>query len=343
MIFSFIIYHLFASVLICGSIVQYQKEFSFHFYFKEAIILNKENAQRSKAILVGLVVTFIWATSWIMTPMIIKDFAPISYAGVRFLLAGLVLLVVHFFSKKATPIKTIQKKDWVLIVLLGLTQSSLMQFSQYIALQSVDPTTLNLLSNLSTILIIVMSVWILKESPTWLQLVGTGVFVLGVLAYYYPFGEDISNWWGYAMGGLFIIGGAFASILSRAMGRRGTVNSITYTAISMLVGGSVSLILGLFVDGVQIVPLRVWALVVYMAVVNAALAFVLWNWTYTHLQSFEAALISSTMLVEVAILQWLIMGRTFGGFEILGMGLVMVAVILVQLKKIEFNKKGKKL
>lgn len=144
---------------------------------------------------------------------------------------------MHFFSKKATPIKTIQKKDWVLIVLLGLTQSSLMQFSQYIALQSVDPTTLNLLSNLSTILIIVMSVWILKESPTWLQLVGTGVFVLGVLAYYYPFGEEISNWWGYAMGGLFIIGGAFASILSRAMGRRGTVNSITYTAISMLVGG----------------------------------------------------------------------------------------------------------
>ena len=32
----------------------------------------------------GLVVTFIWATSWILTPMIIQEFDPIHYAGVRF-------------------------------------------------------------------------------------------------------------------------------------------------------------------------------------------------------------------------------------------------------------------
>ena len=303
--------------------------------------MEKNDGMRTKAILVGLVVTFIWATSWILTPMIIQEFDPIHYAGVRFLIAGLVLVGVHSFSKKGTPLSEIRREDWRLIFLLGVAQSSFMQFTQYIALLSLDATTLNLVSNLSAILIIVLSVVILKEKPTWLQLAGAVVFVMGVLAYYYPFGKTSVNWWGYVFGFLFILSSSFASILARAMGRRETVKPITYTGFSMVIGGMVSLVLGMLVEGPQTLSLRIWGLVIYMAVVNAALAFVLWNWTFSRLRSFETALISSTMLVEIAFLQWVFFGKTFSGYQMLGMGLVMVAVILVQLKQLNFRKEKK--
>ena len=121
MIFSFIIYHLFGCVFVLWvSIVQYGGSFSFDFYFKDAIILEKNDGMRTKAILVGLVVTFIWATSWILTPLIIQEFDPIHYAGVRFFDRwGWFLVGVHLFSKKGTPLSEIRREDWRLIFFVG--------------------------------------------------------------------------------------------------------------------------------------------------------------------------------------------------------------------------------
>ena len=300
--------------------------------------MKEEKNKRRRAILVGLGVTFIWATSWIITPIVIKELPPITYAGIRFFLAGLVLLGVHFLSKQSTPFKSIEKKDWQLIVLLAITQTSFMQFTQYIALTYLDSTTLNLVSNLGAIVIMGLSVMILKEKPTRLQFVGAGLFFVGLVAYYYPFNDMRGEWQGYFWGFIFIISLSFASIISRALGRRGTVKAVTYTSVSMLMGGVLNLMLGLIVDGPQTLSLKIWGMVIYMAIVNAALAFTLWNWTFTLLASFETALISSTMLIEIAFLEWVIYGRTFGPFELLGLGLVMLAVVLVQMKKINLAK-----
>lgn len=293
---------------------------------------------RLKAIFVGLLVSFIWATSWIIIPIVLKEIPPISFAGIRFMMAGLILLIFHFLSKKSTPFCTIEKKDWLLIVLTALTQVTFAQITQYFAMTYVDAITLILITNFNAIVIMGLSILILKEKPTWLQVGGVLIFFVGLLSYFYPFADAYGRPIGFIFAGFFILSIAFASIIMRELGRRNKVNVVTLTSLSMLIGAILNLVIGYFMEGVPSISVRGWGIIFYLAVINTALAFSLWNWTFKVLTAIETALISSTMLVEVAILDWIIYGRQFGGFEIVGLIVVAVGVLLVQMRKISFGK-----
>jgi drug/metabolite transporter (DMT)-like permease len=74
-----------------------------------------------------------------------------------------------------------------------------------------------------------------------------------------------------------------------------------------------------------------WGIVLWLAIVNTALAFTLWNHTLRRLTAIESSLINNTMLVQIAILAWLFLGEPIGAREALGLLLAVLGVLLVQL------------
>ena len=99
----------------------------------------------------------------------------------------------------------------------------------------------------------------------------------------------------------------------------------------MGVGSLLLLVTGLIVEGLPKLDASGWGVVLWLAVINTALAFTLWNHTLRRLTAIESSLINNTMLVQIAILAWLFLGEPIGVRAGLGLLLAMLGVLLVQL------------
>ena len=73
-----------------------------------------------------------------------------------------------------------------------------------------------------------------------------------------------------------------------------------------------------------------WAIIIWLAVVNTAFAFTLWNRTLQILSALESSLINNTMLIQIAILAWVFLGETLAAPKILGLALASTGVWLAQ-------------
>jgi len=129
-----------------------------------------------------------------------------------------------------------------------------------------------------------------------------------------------------------VLANALSSILGREVNRSETIPPLTVTVVSMGVGGVVLLASGIALQGLPKLSLSSWIIILWLAVVNTAFAFTLWNQTLRTLSAMESTVINNTMLIQIAILAWLFLGEALSGQEILGMVVAGVGALLVQLR-----------
>jgi len=73
--------------------------------------------------------------------------------------------------------------------------------------------------------------------------------------------------------------------------------------------------------------------ILWLAVINTAFAFSLWNHTLRTLQAMESSIINSTMIIQTTLLAWIFLGEKLTGLEWVGIGLAGLGVVLVQMRK----------
>jgi drug/metabolite transporter (DMT)-like permease len=73
--------------------------------------------------------------------------------------------------------------------------------------------------------------------------------------------------------------------------------------------------------------------ITWLAIVNTAFAFTLWNHTLRTLSAVESSVINNTMLIQVAILAWLFLGERLNRQELLGLALAGIGAFVVQLRR----------
>ena len=98
-------------------------------------------------------------------------------------------------------------------------------------------------------------------------------------------------------------------------------------------GSIVLLGTGLAVDGVPAIGLQGWAIIAWLAVVNTAFAFTLWNHTLRTLTAMESSIINGTMIMWIPIFAVLFLGERTTGKEIVGLVAVGVGTLMVQLRR----------
>ncbi|MCW8805069.1 MAG: DMT family transporter, partial [Ignavibacteriaceae bacterium] len=70
----------------------------------------------------------------------------------------------------------------------------------------------------------------------------------------------------------------------------------------------------------------------WLAIINTALAFTIWNLTLRTLSAMESSIINGTMLIQIAILAWIFLGEAITVKEGAGMLIAALGALLVQLK-----------
>jgi drug/metabolite transporter (DMT)-like permease len=289
-----------------------------------------QKSKRLSAILQALLVTFLWSTSWVLIKQTLPEIPALTFAGLRYTFAFLILLPGLW--KYRPEVRGLSAKDWKNLALLGLVFYTLTQGGQFLTLNYLGATSFSLILNFTTLITAVIGIIILKEIPSRLQWWGIGIFLTGVIVYFFPatiLGESPV---GLIFAGVTVTANAIAGVLGRSINRAAKISPLVVTVISMGVGAIVLLGVGILIQGLPPLSTSVWWVIIWLAVVNTAFAFLLWNKTLQILTAVESSIINNTMLVQIAVLAWVFLGDRLTGQAIVGLIIASIGILIVNLK-----------
>jgi drug/metabolite transporter (DMT)-like permease len=291
----------------------------------------KHFSPHAKAVWQALFVTFLWSTSWVFIKLGLTEIPALTFAGLRYSLAFLCLLLFAWRSAHWAALGRLSRGDWFRLVGLGLIFYTLTQGAQFIGLAYLPAATVNLLLSFSTVVVSLLGIFLLAELPTRAQWGGVGLYLLGALIYFYPTHIPARQLFGLLIVGVGVLANAVSGILGRQVNRTGILPPLTITLVSMGIGSMALLAAGVSMQGFPSLNLTHWLIVGWLAVVNTAFAFTLWNLTLRTLSAMESSLINNAMLIQIPILAWLFRGEGISGRQGVGLVLAGAGIVLVQL------------
>lgn len=295
-------------------------------------VLNKPSSHL-RAILQALFVTFLWATSWVLIKIGLRDMPALTFAGLRYGLAFLCLLPFALRPAHLATLRGLSHQQWGQLILLGLLFYAVTQGAQFVGLAYLPAVTVSLLLNFTTIIVVLMGIVVLNERPTARQWCGVGLSILGVVIYFYPISFPTGQIIGLIVVGAGMLANSASAVLGRSINREGGLPPLIVTVVSMGIGAVVMLVAGVAIQGLPPLSLANWAVTGWLAVVNTAFAFTLWNHTLRTLTAMESSIINSTMLIQIAVLAWLFLKEPITGQEIAGMALAGAGALIVQVRR----------
>lgn len=278
------------------------------------------------AIAEALLLALILGSTLVVSRMALHFLGPFTLTACRYLFAFLVLLP---FIPHRNLFRRWPPRIWLLLLLIGVSFYVLGNGALIVALRFLSATTDALLLNLVPLLVLAAGVIWLKELPTRLQLVGVVIGLLGGFLFFSP-GLSVGEPLGLAIVTVGLLGNAAYVLLGRALAREGRVDTLSLTAIPLALGGLLLFPFALLVEGVPTFVPQAWALVLLLAVLNTALAYVLYNHVLKVLAAFELSVILSINPLITAIWGWLLLGEGLQSIQLLGVLVLIVGVALVQ-------------
>lgn len=288
---------------------------------------------RLSALIQALVVTIIWSASWVLIKIGLEGIPPVTFAGLRYTLAFVCLFVWVAGSRSGRmQVGKLSGRDWRGLIALGIVYYAVAQGAQFAALQFLPSVTLSLIINFTSIAVLGIGIFALREYPSVRQIAGIGVFLLGTLIYFADKGIPAAQMAGLAIGGLCVLANAFGSVMSRGINRQMAISPVIVTVVSMGIGGALMLAFGLIVEGLPSLTLTHWAIIAWLAVVHTALTFVTWNRVLRVLTAVEASVINNLMLVFIAVLAWVFLGEAITAQGALGLAFATAGIFMVQVR-----------
>jgi drug/metabolite transporter (DMT)-like permease len=254
------------------------------------------------SIFLALFVTFLWSTSFVIIKLGLKEIPPLTFAGLRYTIAFICLFPLLFTQKNLTIVKNLEMKDWRNLVLLGILFYAFTQGTQFIGLSLLPAVMVSLWLNFTPLIVTIMAIILLKEIPTSLQVFGVTLFIAGILIYFYPVSLSNDQFLGLVVMTIGVFANAASAVLGRSINRKGNITPIVVTVISMGIGSIILLASGILTQGFPSISLINVLYLLWLAIINTALAFTIWNFTLKTLTAMESSIINGTMLIQIAIL-----------------------------------------
>jgi probable blue pigment (indigoidine) exporter len=173
------------------------------------------------------------------------------------------------------------------------------------------------------------AIW-LKERPTSGQLVGVFIALTGSILFFWP-GLKPGEPFGIMIVAVGLVGFTTFGILGREIARNKLVDTLSLTALPLGFGGGVLLIVALVLEGLPASHPIAWAIVLWLALVNTAVGYALYNHSLQILTALEMNMFLNLAPLATALLAWLLLDETLVAIQITGIIAVISGVILVQL------------
>lgn len=286
-----------------------------------------------KALLLAVGVTVLWSSSWVLIKLGLQGvLPPLTFAGLRYTLAFLILLpLLLAHPVQRTALRQLNAGQWRQLAALGLVFYTLTQGAQFVGLAHLPAAALTLLLNCTPIVVALASPLFGHEPPVRLQWLGIAASAGGTALFLLPFdGLEITRF-GLFVGVFGVMANAGSALLGRHVNRHSGLPVLLVTTVSMGLGGVMLLVAGLATQGLGTLDGQQWLIVGWLAAINTALAFSLWNLSLRALSALESSLINGLMLPQIAVFAWVFLDEPLSLKQIAGLALVACGGLLVQL------------
>ena len=287
-----------------------------------------QKAPKWRAVVEAVLITIIWSSTFVIVKIGLESLGPLTIAGLRYFL-GFVLLSPLLLIRK-TRIGKISKNLWLRLILIGISSYTIGNGALFWGLKYVPATTGSLMMSLIPLLVLAGAALFLKEIPSGMQvlgviisLLGSGIFFAGGLKPGEPLGLII------VIAGL--IGFMTFALLGRGIARDGLLDTLTLTALPLLIGGLVTLVIALAVEGLPRFTEDSLLIVFWLALVNTAIGYWIYNHALRTLTALEMNMFMNLTPFFTALLGWIFLGESLSGIQYLGMIVIVGGVALVQL------------
>ncbi|HUX22068.1 MAG TPA: EamA family transporter [Spirochaetia bacterium] len=284
------------------------------------------------AVLQAFVVTVLWSTSWVLIKIGLKaDLPAVSFAGLRYTLALICLLPFVLLNREARAgLHRLSRLDWFRLALLGVVFYSLTQGAQFLGLAYLPAATLSLLLSFTPVFVALFGGLFTRERPSMPQWTGIVLSVAGAVIYFLPLSSFAGQTIGLLVGLAALAANSASSLLGRWINRDSGLSPLPVTAVSMGIGGTLLLGTGAAIQGIGALSFTDLLLIAWLAIVNTAFAFVLWNKSLRTLSAVQSSIINGLMLPQIALLAWVFLAEPLTSRQMAGLVLVMTGAIVVQ-------------
>jgi drug/metabolite transporter (DMT)-like permease len=295
---------------------------------------------RRVALAQALLVTFLWSTSWVLIKIGVQDLVlpPLTFAGLRYVLAALILLPLAAPALlRLRSAGAVQPRVLASVAALGLILYAVTQGAQFAALVHLPAVAVALALSTTPVLVAIIGLRS-GEPPSRAQIGGALAVVVGAALYFGPLQLGPGAVMGLLIAAVGVAANATSALLGRALARDvlpAVGGVLGLTALSMAVGSVVLLGAGVVIEGVPPLTGQAWLIIGWLAVVNTAFAFTLWNHMLRTLTAVESSVMNNMMLIQIAVLAWIFLGEGLDVRQIGGLAIALGGILLVQLRRPE--------
>jgi drug/metabolite transporter (DMT)-like permease len=285
----------------------------------------------------AVLVTFLWSSSYVLIKFGLLEIPPFLFAAVRYSIAFAILgtIYVGFGSKVKNDRKnTANMNGKIILLTAGICGYTLAQGLQFVGLFYLPAVTTSFVLNFTPIFVLALGILFLGEKASKLQLVGLIVALLGAYAFFSERLSGAGQQFGIVVVVVSGLSWAIYMIIVRRVQRVDSIGSLKLTAVTMGIGTAGLVVLAAVFDGPRPFSLNALTIILWLSVVNTALAFLLWNHALRSIHAYELSVIQNSMLVQIAILAWIFLDELLTYAMMLGVILVIVGVVLVQVPAI---------
>jgi len=280
-----------------------------------------------------LLVPFFWGGAFVAAEHIITEVPPLIAAAFRFLMAGLLLVIILFIQGKFN-VQAV-KKQWLAMALMGVTGIFGYNLFFFYGLQTTSAINGSLIIATTPAFMTLGAVVFFKER--WNKYVGFGLLLsfIGVIIVLSQGQLHVLSQLDINKGDLLFVFGLICWVSHGLLGKIAMqdVSPIVVTAFSTLLG---ALLLSLATipnrsdwQSLLFMSKQSWLEMVFMIVCSSVLAFFIWNFGIQQIGASQASIYMNLVPINTALLAVFVYQSPILYSQIIGMFIVIVGVYFV--------------
>ncbi|WDL80875.1 DMT family transporter [Aeromonas bestiarum] len=272
----------------------------------------------------------IWAGNAIVSKLAVGVLSPAALAWSRWMVAAIIL--TPFLAHRAWRDRAKLRAGFYQLAALALLGMVLNQTFGYYAAQTLGATEIGLMMGLTPLMTVVLSIWLLRERPTWGALLGGVISILGLAILLGQGDPSRLITQGIHIGSVYMLLSAGTYALYSVLLKKWDLGLDNW---SMLYGQVLCSLLFLtpfylLVDG-QWPDGRAFWLILYAGIPTSALSPWLWMQGIALLGASRTAIFMNLLPVMTAALAISWLGEKLTSYHLIGGGMTLLGVLLAQL------------
>ncbi len=280
--------------------------------------------------LVWLLLCLIWGSTWLFIKLGLEDLPPLTFAGIRFVIATVIVFFLIAVRRIALPNR---KRDWILLAVTGVLSFTLNYGLVFWGEQYISSGLAALLqSTLPAFGLIIAHFYLPGERMTLPKILGVllGVFGVGVIFSNQLQVAGPKALWGCAALVLSAFCAAYANVLVKRYGLN--LQPSVLAGGQMLFGLMPLLLIGIPLEGN---PFKYhWTAMAllslfYLAIVGTVVAFLLYYWLMHNMEVTKTMLIALVTPVTAVILGMLVLKEEMHWRTLIGGAMIISGLALI--------------